>query len=73
MDAKAPVTLGERLVVQGNMQSYAAAYVASCDFVTNEARWLIVLRWPNAPGGEGVSRVWSTDEGNVWRRYLSLN
>ena len=70
---KPPVNKGERVVVGGNLQSYAAAYVADCVYVPHEARWGIVLEWPNAPGGPSASRVWDTDEGTRWYRYEASN
>lgn len=69
-----PLKHGERIVVNGNLQPYAAAYVADCVYLTQEARWAIILHWPNAPGtGSKTSRVYDTDEDKDWYRYASSN
>jgi hypothetical protein len=64
-----PIKMGERVVVHGNLQPYAKAIVVDLVFNKQEARWGIILEWPDAPGGPSVSRVWDHDEGKVWRRY----
>ena len=61
------------MVVNGNLQPYAEAYVVDCIYVPNESRWGIILEWPKAPGGPSVSRVWDTDEGKGWFRYSGAN
>ena len=67
-----PINKGERVVVNGNLQPYAKEVVADCIYSDEEARWAIVLHWPDAPGG-GISRVWDTDENNGWYRYAAAN
>ena len=66
-----PIEKGERVVVNGNLQPYAEAYVAECVWNASEARWAIILEWPKAPGRPGLSRVWDTDEGKGWYRYAA--
>lgn len=68
-----PISRGERVIVNGNLQPYALAIVADCVYQPNEARWAIVLEWPNAPGGPGYSRVYDHDEGKGWYRYVAAN
>lgn len=68
-----PIEKGARVVVGGNLQSYAVALVADCIFQIKEARWAIVLEWPNAPGGPGYSRVYDHDEGKGWYRYAATS
>jgi hypothetical protein len=68
-----PIKVGERVVVNGNLQPYAKAFVCDLVYKQDEARWAIILEWPEAPGGRAMSRVWDTDEGSVWNRYASLN
>ncbi len=70
---KPSIEKGTRVVVGGNLQPYAVALVADCVYNVEEARWGIVLEWPNAPGGSAFSRVWETDEGKVWYRYGSCS
>jgi hypothetical protein len=60
-------------VVNGMLQPYAKALVLECAFSEKEARWAILLEWPDAPGGPGRSRVWDTDEGKGWYRYTEAN
>lgn len=67
-----PIKSGERVVVNGNLQPYAKAIVLECVYNAQEARWGIILDWPEAPGG-GRSRVWDTDEGKGWYRYASAS
>jgi hypothetical protein len=67
-----PIKTGERVVVYGNLQPYATAIVVDLSYNHQEARWGIVLEWPNVPGGPATSRVWDTDEGKVWRRYADV-
>lgn len=62
-----PVTIGERLIVQGIW--YAEAKVESYEYIPTEARWVIYLDW----GLHGKSKVYSTDEGSVWTRCVELN
>jgi hypothetical protein len=68
-----PIQKGVRVVVAGNLQPYARAVVADCVYKPEEARWAIILEWPDAPGGPNVSRVWDTDEGRGWYRYADAN
>jgi len=72
-DMEPPIKVGERVVVHNNLQPYARAIVADLVYNADEARWGIILEWPNAPGGPSMSRVWSTDEGSVWYRYNQAN
>ncbi len=62
-----PVKVGERIVVSGWVD--IPVWVAECSYVTDEARWKIVLHWSEM----GVSTVYDSDEGEVWFRYLELN
>lgn len=64
-----PVQKGQRIVVRGNLQPYALALVADVTFIEHEARWAIILEWPNASGGPAYSRVYDHDEGKGWYRY----
>jgi len=64
-----PIEKGKRVVVNGNLQPYALAVVVETIFVEKEARWAIVLEWPNAPGGPSFSRVYEKDENKGWYRY----
>ena len=68
-----PIEKGTRVVVAGNLQPYARALVADCFYDKNSARWAIVVEWPDAPGGPGVSRLWDTDEGKGWYRYSTAS
>ena len=68
-----PILKGERVIVGGNLQPYALAIVANCVYHSAEARWCIVLEWPNTPGGTSYSRVYDTDEGKIWYRYRSAS
>lgn len=65
--------LGSRIVVAGNLETYAQAFVIDHVYVAEGDRTAIILEWPNAPGGPGRSRVWDTDEGNGWYRYAGMN
>lgn len=69
----APIKNGTRVIVGDNFQPYAKAIVVDCVYVAHEARWGVVLEWPNAPGGPGYSRVWADDEGKGWRRWTEVN
>lgn len=70
---KPPIEKGARVVVGGNLQPYAAAYVADTLYIPKESRWAIILEWPDAPGGPSTSRVYDHDENRVWFRYGSVS
>jgi len=69
---KNPIEKGTRVVLNGNLQPYAKAIVVDTVFRSTEARWEILLEWPNTPGGPSKSRVWDSDEGKTWVRFSSL-
>lgn len=68
-----PIKNGTRIVVGDNLQPYAKAIVIDSVYNERESRWGIIIEWPNAPQGPNISRVWSTDEGKGWRRYVEVN
>lgn len=61
------IQIGERVIVQGIM--YAEARVKEVNWLEKEHRTEIILDW----GQYGTSKVYDTDEGNVWYRYQSSN
>jgi hypothetical protein len=65
-----PVPNGTRIIVNGNFQPYAEAYVVDC-VMSEGGRCQIVLEWPKAPGGPSYSRVNLYDEGRRWERYVN--
>lgn len=62
-----PIAVGERVIVQGIM--YAEAHVKEVNWLAKEHRWEIILDW----GEHGTSKVYDTDENNVWYRYQTAS
>lgn len=59
--------IGDRIVVHG-MTNYIAK-VSAITYLASEVRYQIDLDW----GEYGTSKVYDTDEGNVWYRFSSSN
>lgn len=59
--------IGDRIIVQNIY--YAIAHVLDVVWVEEEHRWRIDLDW----GIHGTSRVYDSDEGQIWFRYKSVN
>lgn len=59
--------IGERIVVHGITEHVAK--VSAVTWLANEARYRIDLDW----GEHGTSKVYDTDEDNVWYRFSSSN
>lgn len=70
---KTSVRVGDRLIINGNTNTYALAIVDDVVFLQRENRYKFVLRWPNAPGGVSHSHVFDHDEGSVWYKYTTTN
>lgn len=68
-----PIEKGARVVLNGNLQPYAVAYVTETIYLPQRQAWAILLEWPNVPGGPGYSRIYSDEEGKGWYRYVASN
>lgn len=67
MNAKRPIEVGERIIVQGI--THAQATVKNVTWVENEVRWKITIDW----GTWGTSKVYDHDENKIWYRYQVTN
>jgi len=63
------VKTGDRIIVHGNTQPYAKAFVSNTYWDSIEHRWIIELDWECG----GKSKVYGHDEGKVWYRYGDAN
>lgn len=61
-----PVKMGDRVIVMDRPEKVV---VDNVRWVSDEGRWIIALDW----GQFGMSRVYSDDEGKVWKRYDEVN
>jgi hypothetical protein len=67
------ISMGTRVIVHGNREHYAAAYVERHEWDPSTQETRLILSWPNTPGGPSTSKVWTHDEGDVWQRYNDVN